>query len=177
MTAALRSAAARQGGSHAARGRLPRRTRVRHSGWRGALPSAPTASNVGTAGTAYALVLCWEANASRSADAGPIACALRQVCSQLPPAPALSALADASVTAMAAADARLAQLQRMDGVLAAYEAAGATDALSEVPADLSEALAVFTDSSRFECAVPIHPNPYVPQAARAIATATLSRRA
>jgi hypothetical protein len=102
---------------------------------------------------------------------------LRQVCSQLPPAPALSALADASVTAMAAADARLARLQRMDGVLAAYEAAGATDALSEVPADLSEALAVFTDSSRFECAVPIHPTPYVPQAARAIATATLSRRA
>jgi hypothetical protein len=78
---------------------------------------------------------------------------------------------------MAAADARLARLQRMDGVLAAYEAAGATDALSEVPADLSEALAVFTDSSRFECAVPIHPTPYVPQAARAIATATLSRRA
>ncbi len=123
------------------------------------------------------LCFAWRRTRRAAPTPGPIACALRQVCSQLPPAPALSALADASVTAMAAADARLARLQRMDGVLAAYEAAGATDALSEVPADLSEALAVFTDSSRFECAVPIHPTPYVPQAARAIATATLSRRA
>ena len=123
------------------------------------------------------LCFAWRRTRRAAPTRDRIACALRQVCSQLPPAPALSALADASVTAMAAADARLAQLQRMDGVLAAYEAAGANDALSEVPADLSEALAVFTDSSRFECAVPIHPNPYVPQAARAIATATLSRRA